>query len=79
MEYLVIGLIIVCFCMLILIVTERKKREALEEELVDAKKLIKKMSDAIIEKNNTQLRVIHVVYFGRPVDHTGDGFIDDYE
>ena len=81
MEWLFVGLIILCFFLLIVIVVEHKKREDAERELEETKKTIKKLSDAIIQKNNsnTKGRMVNEFGLGTESDYTMKDFIDGYE
>ena len=59
---------------------ERNARKKAEQELQTTRKSLKDLCEACIKENNsTHARITYVAYFGKPVDHAGDGFIDGYE
>ena len=59
---------------------ERNARKEAEQELEATRKSLKELCEACIKENNSvYARITYQAYFGRPVDHTGDGFIDGYE
>ena len=63
-----------------IILAERDKRKRAEQELETTKKALKDLCEACIKENNSpHARRTYVAYFGKPVNHTGDGFIDGYE
>lgn len=59
---------------------ERNARKEAEQDLETTRKSLKELCEACIKKNNSvHARITYEAYLGRPVDHTGDGFIDGYE
>lgn len=59
---------------------ERNARKEAEQELEATRKALKELCEACIKENNSvYARITYKEYFGRSVDHTGDGFIDGYE
>lgn len=59
---------------------ERNARKKAEQELQTTRKSLKDLCEACIkESNSTHARITYVAYFGKTVDHAGDGFIDGYE
>ena len=60
--------------------TERHKRREVESELETTRSDLKKLCEKCIDENfSVHARITYQAYFGRPVDHTGDGFIDGEE
>ena len=73
-------LVVICIVANSIILTERNKRKKLEQELDTTKKALKEVCEKIIKNNdNIGAKITYEAYFGKPVDHTGDGFIDGYE
>ena len=71
--------LIICFAFVIIMV-EREARKRAEHELQTTRESLKKLCEACIKENNSvHARITYAVYFGPPVDHTGDGFIDGEE
>lgn len=63
-----------------IILVERDKRKKAEQELQATRKSLKEVCEACIKENNSiHARITYEAYFGIPVDHTGDGFIDGEE
>lgn len=59
---------------------ERIERKEAEQELEATRKSLKELCETCIKENNSvHARITYEAYFGRPVDNTGDGFIDGYE
>jgi len=59
---------------------ERNARKKAEHELKATRKSLKEVCEVCIkESNNIHARIVYEAYFGKTVDHTGDGFIDGYE
>lgn len=59
---------------------ERNARKKAEQELQTTRKSLKDLCEACIKENNRiHARITYVAYFGKPVDHAGDGFIDGFE
>jgi len=59
---------------------ERNARKKVEQELQSTRKSLKELCEACIKENNSiHARITYQAYFGPPVDHAGDGFIDGYE
>lgn len=59
---------------------ERNARKKAEQELQTTRKSLKDLCEACIKENNsTHARITYVAYFGKTVDHAGDGFIDGFE
>ena len=81
MEFLFFLLVVVIIPMgLGMINEERQKRREVEKELQATRESLRKLCEACIEENNSvHARITYAAYFGEPVDHTGDGFIDGYE
>ncbi|MBE5812084.1 MAG: hypothetical protein E7314_00320 [Clostridiales bacterium] len=55
-----------------IIIGERTKRTKVELKL-------KSVESALSQAKSHDARIIHVAYFGAPVDHLGDGFVDGEE
>ena len=85
MELLVHILVLVVIPLIIviaigIILAERNKRKRAEQELQATRKSLKEVCEACIKENNSvPARITYETYFGTPVDHTGDGFIDGEE
>lgn len=63
-----------------IILRERDRRKKAEQELESTRKSLKDLCEACIKENNSShARITYTAYFGKPVDHTGDGFIDGEE
>ena len=63
-----------------IILRERNARKEAEQELEATRKSLKELCEVCIKENNSvYARIIYESYFGRPVDHTGDGFINGYQ
>ena len=59
---------------------ERNARKEAEQKLEATRKCLKELCEACIKENNSvYARITYEAYFGKLVDHTGDGFIDGYE
>lgn len=84
-EFILLVIVPLILCILtgvILGITsrERNARKKAEQELQSTRKSLKDLCEACIKENNSiHARITYQVYFGPPVDHTGDGFIDGYE
>ena len=81
-KIIIIISILVVFCIIAesIIWAERNERKKLEQELEATKESLKEVCEKTIKNNdNICAKITYEAYFGRPVDHTGDGFIDGYE
>lgn len=73
-------LVILTGVILGIISRERNARKEAEQELQDTRKSLKNLCEECIKENNSiYARITYAAYFELPVDHAGDGFIDDYE
>lgn len=73
-------LVILTGAILGIISRERNARKEAEQELQDTRKSLKNLCEECIRENNSiHARITYQAYFGLPVDHAGDGFIDGYE
>lgn len=63
-----------------IILRERDRRKKAEQELESTKKSLKDLCEVCIRENNSShAKITYTAYFGNPVDHAGDGFIDGEE
>ncbi len=63
-----------------IILWERSARKRVEQELRATRKSLKEVCEACMsENNNIRAKIAYEVYFGKAVNHTGDGFIDGEE
>lgn len=63
-----------------IILREWNAKKQAEQELEATRKSLKELCETCIKENNSiPARITYEAYFGEPVDHTGDGFIDAYE
>lgn len=59
---------------------ERTARIKAEQELLTTREALEDLcKNCIKEKNCPRAKITYQAYFGKPVDHSGDGFIDGYE
>ena len=66
-------------CILIGIISGIARKKT-EQELQSTRKSLKDLCEACIKENNSEhARITYQAYFGLPVEHAGDGFIDGYE
>ena len=77
---IVCTIVIVCIVAGSVIMREQNERKKTEKELETIKNTLKEVCEETIKNNNNiHAKIIYEVYCGKPVDHTGDGFIDGYE
>ena len=59
---------------------ERTARIKAEQELLTTRKSLEDLcKNCIKEKNCPRAKITYQAYFGKQVDHSGDGFVDCYE
>ena len=79
MEFVIIGLIILCVFLVIVALTERMKRQVVEQELKNTKEVLKRTSEILVKKNNEQAQSTYEAHFGHSVKHLGEEFLEECE
>ena len=81
-EIIIFIFVFAIFCIVAcsIIYKERNNRKKAEQELETTRNALKEVCEKILKDNDSiRAKITYQVYFGEPVDHTGDGFIDGYE
>lgn len=78
MNEIVTYVVVVIFVILVaLYLAEQSARKKTEEELQRTRESLKKLCEVTIKENNSiHAKITYEAYFGKNVEHTGDGFVD---